>query len=51
MENSTVYVTAAWNHMHYAGSQMSMQIIRNGLPVQYLTNDHNYDYDSPRTYP
>ncbi|XP_055861100.1 tyramine beta-hydroxylase-like [Biomphalaria glabrata] len=40
-------VTSAWNHMHLAGKQMSIKIVRNKTEVLYLTNEMTYNYDSP----
>ncbi|XP_055861101.1 tyramine beta-hydroxylase-like [Biomphalaria glabrata] len=40
-------VTSAWNHMHLAGKQMSIAIVRNKTEVLYLTNEMTYNYDSP----
>ncbi|KAK6967850.1 Tyramine beta-hydroxylase [Biomphalaria glabrata] len=41
-------ITLAWNHMHYAGKQMSVQIVRNKTETFYLSNDIFYSYDSPQ---
>ncbi|KAH9503093.1 hypothetical protein Btru_069948 [Bulinus truncatus] len=43
-------ITMAWNHMHYAGIQMSIEIKRNNTHYMYLTNDPMYSYDSPQLY-
>ncbi|KAI8782771.1 DBH monooxygenase protein 1 [Biomphalaria glabrata] len=46
--NGTVYVTMAWNHMHYIGKQMQVQVLRNKTDIQYLTFDPIYNFDSPQ---
>ncbi|CAL1532152.1 unnamed protein product [Lymnaea stagnalis] len=45
---SPAWVTTAWNHMHYAGRKMSIQLIRNNTPVTFLSNDAMYSYDNPQ---
>ncbi|CAL1534325.1 unnamed protein product, partial [Lymnaea stagnalis] len=42
------WVTSAWNHMHYAGRKMSIELIRNNRSIRFLTNDEQYSYDSPQ---
>ncbi|XP_055862636.1 MOXD1 homolog 1-like [Biomphalaria glabrata] len=44
-----VWITLAWNHMHYAGVQMSVQVKRNNTSF-YLSNDASYSYDSPNVF-
>ncbi|KAK7475234.1 hypothetical protein BaRGS_00033538, partial [Batillaria attramentaria] len=44
-----VYVTAAWNHMHYLGVSQTIEHYRNGTWLRYITNDVIYSYDSPQT--
>lgn len=43
-----IWVTMAWNHMHYAGRKMTIEVIRNGTALMYLSNDPIYSYDSPQ---
>ncbi|XP_059152468.1 uncharacterized protein LOC131938453 isoform X2 [Physella acuta] len=45
-----IHVTTAWNHMHYAGVQMNIQVFRNNSPLLFLTNDPVYSYDSPQVF-
>ncbi|XP_005109973.1 tyramine beta-hydroxylase, partial [Aplysia californica] len=45
-----IKITAAWNHMHYAGIKMNIEVLRNGTSLTYLTNDPIYSYDSPERY-
>ncbi|XP_059152475.1 tyramine beta-hydroxylase-like [Physella acuta] len=45
-----VHVTMAWNHMHYSGTKMSIQVYRNNRALTFLTNDPMYSYDSPQVY-
>ncbi|BFZ19034.1 hypothetical protein BsWGS_22073 [Bradybaena similaris] len=46
--NGTILVTSAWNHMHYAGNKMNIQLVRKDNSVTYLTNERVYSYDSPQ---
>ncbi|KAK7088602.1 MOXD1 homolog 1-like [Littorina saxatilis] len=48
--NDTIYVTSAFNHMHYLGHKMRLEQFRNGALVRTITNDLIYDYDSPKMY-
>ncbi|KAH9503088.1 DBH-like monooxygenase protein 1 [Bulinus truncatus] len=48
--NASVTVTKAWNHMHYIGQKMTIQVIRNKTDVRYLTYDPVYNYDSPQVH-
>ncbi|KAH9503101.1 hypothetical protein Btru_069960 [Bulinus truncatus] len=48
--NKPIWVTVAWNHMHYAGAQMSVKVIRNDTTSFYLSDDAAYSYDSPEIY-
>ncbi|KAH9503100.1 hypothetical protein Btru_069958 [Bulinus truncatus] len=41
-------VTLAYNHMHYAGKQMSIKIVRNKTEEHYISNDVIFSYDSPQ---
>ncbi|XP_055861079.1 DBH-like monooxygenase protein 2 homolog [Biomphalaria glabrata] len=43
-----IYVTMAWNHMHYAGVRMSIEVIRDHARLLHLTNEETYNYDSPQ---
>ncbi|XP_059157023.1 dopamine beta-hydroxylase-like [Physella acuta] len=45
-----VQITMAWNHMHYAGIKMKMEVLRDNKHLTYLTNDPEYSYDSPQAY-
>ncbi|XP_059152477.1 MOXD1 homolog 1-like, partial [Physella acuta] len=45
-----VQVTMAWNHMHYAGIKMKIEVLRDNKHLTYLTNDPEYSYDSPQAY-
>ncbi|KAK7462113.1 hypothetical protein BaRGS_00038485, partial [Batillaria attramentaria] len=44
-----IYITAAWNHMHYLGVGQTIEHYRNGTRLRYITNDVTYSYDSPKT--
>ncbi|CAL1537345.1 unnamed protein product, partial [Lymnaea stagnalis] len=44
----SVNITSAWNHMHYAGRQMNIQLFRNNSFLTNLTNEMAYNYDSPQ---
>ncbi|CAG5132239.1 unnamed protein product [Candidula unifasciata] len=44
----SIIVTSAWNHMHYAGNRMDIQLMRNDSSVRYLTDERVYSYDSPQ---
>uniref|UniRef100_A0A2C9JLJ9 Copper type II ascorbate-dependent monooxygenase C-terminal domain-containing protein n=1 Tax=Biomphalaria glabrata TaxID=6526 RepID=A0A2C9JLJ9_BIOGL len=43
-----VYVTMAWNHMHYAGRKMTIEVYRNNSALTYLSYEPIYNYDSPQ---
>ncbi|XP_059152473.1 DBH-like monooxygenase protein 1 [Physella acuta] len=45
-----IHLTKAWNHMHYAGVQMNIQLFRNDTALMFLTDDPEYSYDSPQVY-
>ncbi|KAK6967742.1 Tyramine beta-hydroxylase [Biomphalaria glabrata] len=45
-----VNITKALNHMHYAGKQMSIEVLRDGSHYLYLTNEPIFVYDSPQVY-
>ncbi|KAH9491013.1 hypothetical protein Btru_051766 [Bulinus truncatus] len=45
-----INVTMALNHMHYSGTKLSIEVIRNNSHLLYLTNDPVYNYDSPQVY-
>ncbi|KAH9503094.1 hypothetical protein Btru_069949 [Bulinus truncatus] len=45
-----INITKAWNHMHYASIEMSIEIKRNKTHYMYLTDDPVYSYDSPQVY-
>ncbi|KAK3782593.1 hypothetical protein RRG08_038373 [Elysia crispata] len=40
-------IFGAINHMHYLGSEMSMQLFRGGKKVADVAVDRSYNYDSP----
>ncbi|XP_071097402.1 DBH-like monooxygenase protein 1 [Haliotis cracherodii] len=42
-----IYVPTALNHMHYLGRAGSVEHIRNGQRLRYLTNEPEYSYDNP----
>ncbi|ESP03248.1 hypothetical protein LOTGIDRAFT_237776 [Lottia gigantea] len=42
-----VYVVSAFNHMHYLGRSQQIQVFRNGTKIIDITNDVEYNYDSP----
>ncbi|KAH9503106.1 DBH-like monooxygenase protein 1 [Bulinus truncatus] len=42
-----VWITKAWNHMHYSGKEMSIQVFRNSTFLTNLTNELNYNYATP----
>lgn len=44
-----IYVTSALNHMHYLGRKQKVELIRNGVKIQDLTNEDTYNYDSPKS--
>ncbi|XP_035824352.1 DBH-like monooxygenase protein 2 homolog [Aplysia californica] len=41
------YLVHSFNHMHYLGKSMKIELFRNGKLIKELTNDRRYDYDSP----
>ncbi|XP_076111680.1 tyramine beta-hydroxylase-like [Mytilus galloprovincialis] len=43
-----IHVFSALNHMHYLGSEMKVQLHRNGTKIADLTDDLIYVYDSPQ---
>lgn len=43
-----VFITSAWNHMHYMGFGASLEHFRNGTRLRYITNEDDYSYDSPK---
>ncbi|ESO92083.1 hypothetical protein LOTGIDRAFT_233329 [Lottia gigantea] len=43
----TIYVVSAFNHMHYLGKSQKIELFRNGVKIQDITNDPVYNYDSP----
>lgn len=47
MFKQKVYITRAINHMHYLGVSQEISLYRNGRRLRNLTNDEQYDYDSP----
>ncbi|CAL1541186.1 unnamed protein product [Lymnaea stagnalis] len=42
-----VSVTVAWNHMHFTGIKMNIQVFRKGSFLTALTNDTVFNYDKP----
>lgn len=46
----SIYVTAAWNHMHYLGVSETIEHYRDGVKLRDVTNDVTYSYDSPKTH-
>lgn len=49
--NGTVYITSALNHMHYLGREMKIEHYRNNEKLRDLTDEADYSYDSPKTFP
>ncbi|XP_061193883.1 DBH-like monooxygenase protein 1 [Saccostrea echinata] len=45
--NGSIYFTRALNHMHYLGRKMKIEQFRGGEKIRYITNEDNYNYDSP----
>ncbi|XP_062566816.1 tyramine beta-hydroxylase-like [Saccostrea cucullata] len=43
-----VYITRAFNHMHYLGREEYIEQYRNGVKINTLTNNRQYSYDRPR---
>ncbi|CAG2187387.1 DBH [Mytilus edulis] len=43
-----LHVFSALNHMHYLGSEMKVELHRNGAKIADLTDDPLYVYDSPQ---
>ncbi|KAK7506928.1 hypothetical protein BaRGS_00001779, partial [Batillaria attramentaria] len=43
-----IYVTTAADHMHYLGKSMSIEHYRDGKFLRYFTNEHVYNYDTPK---
>ncbi|XP_062619795.1 tyramine beta-hydroxylase-like [Saccostrea cucullata] len=43
-----VYITKAFNHMHYLGREEYIDQYRNGVKINTLTNEPDYSYDRPR---
>ena len=41
------YITSAFNHMHYLGRAMSIEIFRNGRLYEKVTDEEFYSYDNP----
>ncbi|XP_035824369.1 MOXD1 homolog 1 [Aplysia californica] len=44
------YVISVYNHMHYLGRAMKVELFRNGKMISELSNDEFYSYDSPVEY-
>ncbi|PVD26338.1 hypothetical protein C0Q70_14009 [Pomacea canaliculata] len=44
---SDIYVTSAFNHMHYLGKSMLMEHHRGSQMLRYITKDLAYDYNTP----
>ncbi|XP_046555577.1 LOW QUALITY PROTEIN: MOXD1 homolog 1-like, partial [Haliotis rubra] len=42
-----IYITNSLNHMHYMGISESVEHLREGKRLQYLTNEAYYTYDNP----
>ncbi|XP_052061956.1 DBH-like monooxygenase protein 1 homolog [Mytilus californianus] len=42
-----IHVFSALNHMHYLGSEMKVELHRNGTKIADITNDPSFAYDSP----
>ncbi|KAL4219011.1 hypothetical protein ACF0H5_021595 [Mactra antiquata] len=42
-----LHITFALNHMHYLGQNMKIEHLRNGEVIHIITDEHNYDFDSP----
>uniref|UniRef100_A0A2C9K6P8 DOMON domain-containing protein n=1 Tax=Biomphalaria glabrata TaxID=6526 RepID=A0A2C9K6P8_BIOGL len=45
----TVYVNSATNHMHLLGSSMRIELLRKGVVITNLTNEEDFDYNTPFT--
>ncbi|KAK3580056.1 hypothetical protein CHS0354_001009 [Potamilus streckersoni] len=45
-----IYITFAFNHMHYLGIHQRIEVWRNGSKVQNVTFDEKYMYDNPVIY-
>ncbi|KAL3877125.1 hypothetical protein ACJMK2_034878 [Sinanodonta woodiana] len=45
-----IYITFAFNHMHYLGIHQRIELWRNGTKIQNVTYDDNYMYDNPVIY-
>ncbi|XP_052061954.1 DBH-like monooxygenase protein 1 homolog [Mytilus californianus] len=43
-----IHVFSALNHMHYLGSEMKVELHRNGTKIADITDDPLYVYDSPQ---
>jgi len=41
------YIISAFNHMHYLGRSMSIEIFRNGKLYSKVTDEEFYSYDNP----
>ncbi|XP_046362311.2 tyramine beta-hydroxylase-like [Haliotis rufescens] len=45
--SNPIYITNSLNHMHYMGISESVEHLRKGKRLQYLTNEAFYTYDNP----
>ncbi|BFZ19031.1 hypothetical protein BsWGS_22070 [Bradybaena similaris] len=45
-----INIASSWNHMHYAGIKMNIEVTRDRHPVANLTDDRAYDFFNPIIY-
>lgn len=43
----SIFITRGFNHMHYMGREMKIEVLRNGVNIANITNEKYYNYDSP----
>lgn len=48
--NGPINITRAINHMHYLGRKMTIEHFRGEDETEYITNEPDYSYDSPKLY-
>ncbi|WAR31632.1 DOPO-like protein, partial [Mya arenaria] len=48
--SEAINVTYALNHMHYLGREMSVRVYRSDQLVSKLTDEHDYQFDTPHLY-
>ncbi|XP_071097544.1 dopamine beta-hydroxylase-like [Haliotis cracherodii] len=46
----SIFISGGTNHMHYLGTAQSVELIRDGTRLRYITNDPVFSYDDPKFY-